>query len=182
MAKMAKMENESQQVKKPTETEETEETEESKMMKRKLTHHDNDEFKTSDVYLHIVGDKPRRFLQDFFGNYYTIVHSFFVVAVGYLICFVNDMSYLVIGLLIMSLDGYANVVLHNCPLSMMEEKYLEKSGIESRLEMLRTMGIMYSATNTYDIQLETIINAWTLIAGKILMLIIFRNFTKRSFI
>ena len=176
---MAKMENESQQVKKPTETEETEE---SKMMKRKLTHHDNDEFKTSDVYLHIVGDKPRRFLQDFFGNYYTIVHSFFVVAVGYLICFVNDMSYLVIGLLIMSLDGYANVVLHNCPLSMMEEKYLEKSGIESRLEMLRTMGIMYSATNTYDIQLETIINAWTLIAGKILMLIIFRNFTKRSFI
>ena len=86
---MAKMENESQQVKKPTETEETEE---SKMMKRKLTHHDNDEFKTSDVYLHIVGDKPRRFLQDFFGNYYTIVHSFFVVAVGYLICFVNDMK------------------------------------------------------------------------------------------
>jgi len=171
--------------KKSNEKEETskkEETEESKMMNRKLKHHNNVEFKTSDVYLHVVGDKPRRFLQDLFGNYYTILHSFFVVAIGYLICFVNDMSYLVIGLLIMSLDGYANVVLHNCPLSMMEEKYLDKSGIETRLEMLRTMGIMYSATNTYDIQLETIINAWTLIAGKILLLIIFRNFTKRSFI
>jgi len=39
------------------ETEKKEETEESEMMKRKLKHHNNDEFKTSDVYLHVVGDK-----------------------------------------------------------------------------------------------------------------------------
>ena len=65
---------------------------------------------------------------------------------------------------------------------MVENKYLEKSGIETRLEFLRTLGIMYSADNKYDIQLETIINAWTLITGKILMLMCLRNFTSRSFV
>ena len=156
--------------------------EEEEKIKKNIKNHNKEEFLKSKVYEHLVGEKPRRFLQDFFGNYYTILHSFFVVAIGYLICFVNDMSYLVIGLLIMSLDGYANVVLHDCPLSMVENKYLDKSGIDNRLEFLRSLGIMYTANNKYDIQLEVIINAWTLIAGKILMLICFRNFTRRNFL
>lgn len=156
--------------------------EEEDKIRNNIKNHNKEEFLKSKVYEHLVGEKPRRFLQDLFGAYYTMLHSFFVVAIGYLICFVNDMSYLVIGLLIISLDGYANVVLHDCPLSMVENKYLDKSGIENRLEFLRSLGIMYSANNKYDIQLEVIINAWTLIAGKIIMLICFRNFTRRNFL
>uniref|UniRef100_A0A6C0LYT1 Uncharacterized protein n=1 Tax=viral metagenome TaxID=1070528 RepID=A0A6C0LYT1_9ZZZZ len=155
---------------------------EEETIKRNLKNHDNTTFKDTNVYKYIVGEKPRGRLNILFGGYYTFLHSFFVIAIGYLILFDNNMTHLVIGLLIMSLDGYANVVLHDCPLSMVENKYLEKSGIETRLEFLRTLGIMYSADNKYDIQLETIINAWTLISGKILMLMCLRNFTSRSFV
>jgi hypothetical protein len=166
----------------PDQEPEPELTLEEETIKRNLKNHDNTTFKDTNVYKYIVGEKPRGRLNNLFGGYYTFLHSFFVIAIGYLILFDNNMTHLVIGLLIMSLDGYANVVLHDCPLSMVENKYLEKSGIETRLEFLRTLGIMYSADNKYDIQLETIINAWTLISGKILMLMCLRNFTSRSFV
>ena len=153
-----------------------------KAINRKIKNHKHEEYKASNTYKYLIGERPKRFLEGIMGTYYTIIHSLFVLLVGYLICFVNDLRYLVIGLLIISLDAHANIVLHDCPLSMLEDKYLEKSGIETRLEFLRGLGIMYSLDSRYDAQLETIINAWSLIAGKILMLICFRNFTSRNFV
>ena len=151
-------------------------------IERGIRFHDNTIFKETNVYKHLVGERPRRKLESFFGGYYTLLHTFFVVTCGYLILFDNSLSHLLIGLFIISLDGYANVVLHDCPLSMLENKYIEKSGIDTRLEFLRSLGIMYSAENKFDIQLEVIINGWSLLAGKILFLICFQNFTSRSFV
>ena len=153
-----------------------------KQINRKIKNHNHEEYKTSNTYKYLIGERPKRFLEGLMGNYYTFIHTMFVLLLGYLICFVNDLRYLVIGLLIISLDAHANIVLHDCPLSMLEDKYLEKSGIETRLEFLRGLGIMYSLDTRYDAQLETIINCWSLIAGKILMLICFRNFTSRNFV
>ena len=45
--------------------------------------------------------------------------------------------------------------------------------IESRIHVLQHFGIMYSNDKCYDTQLEVIINAWSLVAGKILFLVIF---------
>ena len=53
------------------------------------------------------------------------------------------------------------------------KKYLGSNMIESRIHVLQHFGIMYSNDKCYDTQLEVIINAWSLVAGKILFLVIF---------
>ena len=45
--------------------------------------------------------------------------------------------------------------------------------IETRVHVLQHLGIMYSNNKCYDTQLEVIINAWILTAGKLLFLVLF---------
>lgn len=153
-----------------------------KKTKINLENHNINEFRNSNTYRYLIGKRAKTILNELYGGYYNLLHTIFIMFIGYLICFVNNLSHLVIGLLVISLDAHSNIVLHDCPLSMMENKYLEKSGIETRLDFLRSLGLMYSTNNKYDIQLEVIINAWCLVAGKILFLICFKNFTNRSFV
>lgn len=107
------------------------------------------------------------------GYYYCIIHTIFMILCGYILFFVHDKISLIILLLIISLDAHANVVLFDCPLSGLEKKYLGSNMIESRIHVLQHFGIMYSNNKCYDTQLEVIINAWSLVAGKILFLLIF---------
>lgn len=107
------------------------------------------------------------------GYYYCIIHTIFMILCGYILFFIHDKISLIILLLIISLDAHANVVLFDCPLSGLEKKYLGSNMIESRIHVLQHFGIMYSNDKCYDTQLEVIINAWSLVAGKILFLVIF---------
>jgi hypothetical protein len=72
------------------------------------------------------------------------------------------------------LDAIANIVLHNCPLTALEQKYLGKSLATERRKQLKRAGILYKSDHLYESQLELLINAWTMIACKILVILVVR--------
>ena len=108
------------------------------------------------------------------GSYYGIIHLVFMFLGGTILLFSNNIIYLSIMLFIVSLDAFANVVNHNCPLTLMEEKYFGISGKEISNNFYKEAGIMYTCNHTYETQLELLINVWILLACKILAIIFMR--------
>ena len=108
------------------------------------------------------------------GSYYGLIHIAFMFLGGIILLFSNNIMYLSIMLFIVSLDAFANVVNHNCPLTLMEEKYLGISGKEISNIFYKQAGIMYTCNHIYETQLELLINVWILLACKILAIIFMR--------
>jgi hypothetical protein len=110
------------------------------------------------------------------GLYYMYFHFLIIFLVGFHLLFLFDYAGLCVLLLIVSLDAFSVVILHGCPLSHLERKYLSFDGIDERSSYLKSMGIMYSCGDEYEKQIELLINVWCLIVGKLLFLLLFRNF------
>ena len=70
------------------------------------------------------------------------------------------------------MDALSNIVLYDCPLTMLEKKYLGFSGTSTRVNYLHKFGFMITNEKEYDIQLEVIVNAWCMCAMKLLILIV----------
>ena len=115
------------------------------------------------------------------GYYYTLCH-YIIIGFG---CFImlldNDPVHLIILLIIISLDAIANIILHNCPLTALEQKYLGKSLANDRRKQLKKAGILYKSRRLYESQLELLINSWTMIACKILVILSIR-FVKTNYL
>ena len=80
-------------------------------------------------------------------------------------------------LIIVSLDAFANVVCHDCPLTNLEKRYLKSSLSHDRRKTFKNLNIMYKCNHIYESQVELIVNMWTLIAVKIIILLAMRTFT-----
>ncbi len=129
-------------------------------------------WKSSLVYTILNNIELKENIKCFIGIYYNILHYALMVFGVMVIIFINNKLALCILLFIITLDAGANIVLHDCPLSMCEKKYLGYSGMGTRLEMLQKFGFMYDNANEYNSQLEVIFNAWIITALKILCLMI----------
>ena len=79
-------------------------------------------------------------------------------------------------LIIVTLDGIANVIVHECPLTILEQKYLGKSMVEQRIKTFQNMGICYMAEDSYESTFELIVNIWSIIVLKIFCIICVRYF------
>ena len=112
---------------------------------------------------------------------YNIIHDIFIFFIAFIIMFNNNLCYLTIILLIVSLDALSIVVLHRCPLSTLEKKYLKKSSAEERKDFLKKLGILYNCNHEYENQIEMLINAWMIVAGKCLMIIFLKTFNIKIF-
>jgi hypothetical protein len=88
-----------------------------------------------------------------------------------IILFSKNICDLAALLFIMSLDAFAIVVRHDCPLTEMEEKYLGISGKRRINNFLKSSGLVYNCSHLYESQLELVVNFWALTACKIVMLI-----------
>ena len=112
------------------------------------------------------------------GMYYQLAHSLIIYGGGFLILFNSNPIHLIILLIIITLDGIANTIRHDCPLTQMEKKYLGTSLSEERKKILCDAGILYKSNdNIYESQFEVIVNMWTLVACKILIILIIKSFT-----
>jgi hypothetical protein len=60
------------------------------------------------------------------GSFSIIFHSIFIFLVLFILIFNNNIFHLSILLIILFLDGFSIIVLHGCPLSHLEKKYLKK--------------------------------------------------------
>jgi hypothetical protein len=122
-------------------------------------------------------------LKDYiFGGYYQIIHYFFMFFIIFIFIFSNNILYLVILLNILAIDTFSIVVFHDCPLSLLEKKYLGISSSEHRIYSIKNCNIMYTNNKVYDLTLDILINAWSLIALKILFIIFLNLFGYSKFI
>jgi hypothetical protein len=111
-----------------------------------------------------------------YTTYYKEIHHIFIFIIAFVGLFNNNILYLSIILLIISLDAFSIVLLHECPLTTMEKKYLNTSSCDIRNEYLKSLGIMYNCDHDYEKQIELLINAWMLVTGKIIIILFLRTF------
>lgn len=110
-------------------------------------------------------------IKSFIGSYYAFIHSLIAFLGLLILLFSNNIIYLSILLLALILDSLAIVFLHDCPLTMLEKKYLGTSTITARRNALKNMGILFTCDHEYESQLELLINLWTIVAIKIFVII-----------
>jgi hypothetical protein len=106
---------------------------------------------------------------------YNVIHDIFIFCIAFIIIFNTNLVHLAIILLIVSLDAFSIVVLHRCPLTILEKKYLKKTSCEQRKKLLQNLGISYKCNHEYEIQIELLINVWMLVSGKCLLIILLKT-------
>lgn len=110
------------------------------------------------------------------GSYYLIFHCLIMFFGTVTILFSNNILYLIVILLCVSVDSLCIVILHDCPLTLLEKKYLGSSMAELREKHLKETGIVYKEDHCYETQIELLINLTCLIVLKILVLIFLDTF------
>ena len=118
-----------------------------------------------------LSNTSSNFMKQVIGNYYGLLHTILIIGGAAIILFSKNLIHLSIILLIISLDAFAIVVRHDCPLTQMEEKYLGVSGKRQINEFLKGSGLVYNCSHLYESQLELVVNFWALTACKIVMII-----------
>lgn len=111
------------------------------------------------------------------GAYYYYIHLFIMTMCGLIIFFSKNINYLTILLIIVTIDLLLIVILHDCPITMYEQKYLGTSGIVDKNKFLKSLGIFHQCDHYYEIQLETVLNIWCVIISKITTLITCKLFS-----
>jgi len=90
--------------------------------------------------------------------------------------FDNNVIHLLILFNITVLDGITCVFLHDCPLTILEQKYLKKSIVGEHTKNLKKLGILYNRDGVYEKTIEFIINACSFTVGKIMALLLYNSF------
>ena len=119
-----------------------------------------------------VSQQLSPFLKKTIGTYYLIIHNLIALFGCFVFLFSNNIFYLSVVLNMIILDCMSIVFIHDCPLTMLEKKYLNTSMIEERQKTFKDMGIVYECSHQYETQLELLINIWSFIALKIFFIII----------
>lgn len=129
-------------------------------------------FDESFLKKYLLNEKFKNFLRKCIGYHYGLIHCALVFYTLFCIVFVNNIVHLTCVLVFISMDALSNIVLYDCPLTMLEKKYLGFSGTSTRVNYLHKFGFMITNEKEYDIQLEVIVNAWCMCAMKLLILIV----------
>ena len=110
-----------------------------------------------------------------FQQCYIYIHNFLIVFTSFIFLFSNNLFHLAIVLLIISLDAFSIVVMHNCPLTQMEKKFLNTSTSDERKRIMKNLGISYHCDHIYEQQIELMINVWLIVVGKILVILFLKT-------
>jgi hypothetical protein len=110
------------------------------------------------------------------GYIYTVIHYIIMMAGAFIILFNTNIVHLCCTLMIISLDAISIVMLHGCPLTKLEQKYLNTNSSEERYQFFKKCGIVYTCHHEYDKQVELLVNVWVLIAAKCLLITCFNTF------
>lgn len=119
--------------------------------------------------------KKRGFSNIVLGLYYTTIHWILMALGVFVTLFNNDPWHLTIVLILITLDGLANFAVHDCPLTILEQKYLGTNLMKERKNTLKKANILYKCNHIYESQIEILVNLWTFIACKILFLIAMKS-------
>ena len=110
------------------------------------------------------------------GFYYCYIHFYIMSLIWFITFFTTSTTILTIILIIISLDAFSIICLHECPLTIMEKKYLGISDCEIKDEFLKNIGIMYKCDHTYEKQIEFLINICVMIVAKLSSILFLKMF------
>jgi len=110
------------------------------------------------------------------GEFYYLGHYIMIIGILIILMFNTNLLHLSCILLILCFDGLSAIVLHDCPITILERKYLDTCSTDERTNLLKQCGINYNCSCQYEKTIESIINATVVCFIKIIMLIIFRTF------
>ena len=107
---------------------------------------------------------------------YLVVHWLFAASITFIAIFNTNIVHLLIILCILGLDAFSIVVLHNCPLTLLEQKYMKKNYCNEYKSCLGKLGISYNCNHAYESQIELLINMVMLVSGKCLAILVMKTF------
>ena len=110
---------------------------------------------------------------------YFHLHNLFMFLVAFIAAFNTNMLSLLSLLVVISLDAISIVVLHECPLTILEKKYMKKSSSKMKEECFHKMGVMYECDHDYEKQIEIVVVTWMIVAAKILITLFLTTFQIR---
>ena len=142
--------------------------------------------KDKSLYNFLKNNIVRKWSNAFNGTYdlktlfkkeiYSLLHHIY----GFLICFIvvfsTNINYLLISILIVALDGISIIFLHQCPITMLERKYIGDSDSEFRQRIMENLGISYQCDHIYEQQIEFVINVLFIITMKLFSIMVIRTF------
>ena len=142
--------------------------------------------KDKSLYTFLKNNIVRKWSNAFNGTYdlktlfkkeiYSLLHHIY----GFLICFIvvfsTNINYLLISILIVALDGISIIFLHQCPITMLERKYIGDSDSEFRQRIMENLGISYQCDHIYEQQIEFVINVLFIITMKLFAIMVMRTF------
>ena len=115
------------------------------------------------------------------STFYRHVHDTFIFLVSFIALFSMNLTHLAVLFIIVSFDAFAIVVMHACPLTALERKYIKRSSCDDRDELLGALGISYNCNHEYEKQIELLVNVWMMVAGKCMCIIIMKMFNIKLF-
>jgi len=114
------------------------------------------------------------FLKRTIGNYYWLLHIFIMTSCGTVLLFDNNIYHLLILFNITCIDCIACVFLHDCPLTVLENHYLNQCIIEDKSTILKNGNILYHCDHRYEKTIEFLTNVVSFITGKISFLLVMK--------
>ena len=144
---------------------------------KKLKKHNHLKEEIDNVLLRKISNKVKPYLNRIIGNYYWLLHIFIMVISGLILLFDNNIIHLLIVMIFASLDSVACVILHDCPLTLLENKYLNRSMVDTKFFFMNNSNILYKCEHKYEKTLEFLTNMIAFLCGKIIFLILMKLFS-----
>ena len=154
---------------KTEETKETKETKELNELKEKLATLEKNPMRKFCAVTNPI-------LKQIIGKYYVIAHIIIIFLGCIVILFSNNIYYLLIILNMIFMDTGAILSFHECPLTILEQKYINTNISNEAKINLGSLNIHHKCMHTYETQIELMVNLWSLLCIKILCLILMKVF------
>lgn len=126
--------------------------------------------------IRIISNYIQPFINPLKGLYYGSLHLLIMILCGIILLFDNNIYHLCVLLNIIVLDSACCVFIHDCPLTLLEQKYLNHSLVNTQMFILRNLNILYKCDHVYDMTIEFLTNMGSLVVGKIIILITLQIF------
>lgn len=116
------------------------------------------------------------YLKPVMGIYYGTIHIIIMLCSATVLLFDNNVIHLILMFNLLAVDAFSCIILKNCPLTVLERKYLGKTWMSTRFEVLQNLGIDHHCCHEYEATLETLMNMGGLFILKLSILFILSLF------
>jgi hypothetical protein len=116
------------------------------------------------------------YLKPVLGVYYGTLHIIIMLCSATVLLFDTNVIHLILMFNLLAVDAFSCIILKNCPLTVLERKYLGKTWMSTRFEVLQTLGIDHHCCHEYEATLETLMNMGGLFILKLSVLFILSLF------